>query len=65
VWPEKGNKAVRGLEHKAYGEQLRELGFIWRRGRLYLFSQVTSNRMKGNGLTLHRRFKLDIKKHFF
>ena len=23
--PEKGNKAVRGLEHKSYEEQLREL----------------------------------------
>jgi len=26
--PEKGNKAVRGLEHKSYGEQLRELGLF-------------------------------------
>ena len=28
VCPEKGNEAVRGLEHKAYGEQLRELGLF-------------------------------------
>ena len=26
--PEKGNKAVRGLEHKVYGEWLRELGLF-------------------------------------
>ena len=26
--PEKGNKAVKGLEHKSYGEQLRELGLF-------------------------------------
>ena len=26
--PEKGNKAVRGLEHKSYEEQLREMGLF-------------------------------------
>jgi len=28
VCPEKGNRAARGLEHKCYEEQLRELGWV-------------------------------------
>jgi len=28
VHPEKGNRAVRGLEHKSYREWLRELGLF-------------------------------------
>ena len=52
VCPEKGNKTMKGLEHKCYGEQLRELG---------LFS-LEKRGHRGDFTTLYTTCKEDVAK---
>ncbi|KAK4814044.1 hypothetical protein QYF61_006551 [Mycteria americana] len=58
----RATKLVKGLEQKSYEERLRELGEVG----VGLFSQVTTDRTRGNGLELCQgRVRLDIGKNFF
>ncbi|KAK4827788.1 hypothetical protein QYF61_021741 [Mycteria americana] len=61
----RATKLVKGLEQKSYEERLRNWGGCREVG-VGLFSQVTSDRTRGNGLKLCQgRFRLDIRKFYF
>ena len=62
----RAKRLVKGLENQPYEERLRDLMGAYSESGAILFSLVTSDRMRGNGLKLCQdKFRLDVIKHLF